>query len=78
MRHRTILLAATVATALAIGSTAANAQKELIFGSVDRPGTPIGDAIEEGMKPTIEKETGGKLTVKGHYFDLPYLRLDLR
>lgn len=45
MRDRTILLAATVATALAVGPAVANAQKVLKFGSVDHPGTPIGEAV---------------------------------
>ena len=66
MRHRAIILAATAATVLAVGSGTANAQKVLKFGSVDHPGTPIGEAVE-GMKSVIDKETGGNLVVEAHF-----------
>ena len=66
MRHRRILLAATAATVFAVGSATANAQKVLKFGSVDHPGTPIGEAVE-GMKSVMDEETGGQLMVEAHY-----------
>lgn len=67
MNRRPTLMAVAIAAILAIGADAANAQKVLKLGTVGRPGIPIGDAIEDGLKAETEKASGGKLVIEGHY-----------
>ena len=66
-KHSPFLAAAAMAVAVAIGAGSAHAQKVLKFASVDRPGMPVGDAIEEGLMPVTAKVSGGKLVIEGHY-----------
>lgn len=61
------LAAAAMAAVVVVGAGSADAQKLLKFGSVDRPGMPVGDAIEEGLIPVTAKVSGGKVVVEGHY-----------
>jgi TRAP-type C4-dicarboxylate transport system substrate-binding protein len=41
--------------------------KVLKLGTTGRLGMPIGDAIDQALIPTIEKVSGGKMTVKPYY-----------
>lgn len=67
MHMRAVLLAAATAAIVFVVSGPADAQKVLKFASVDRPGMPVGDAIEEGLMPVTAKMSDGKVTVEGHY-----------
>jgi len=62
------LLKTTALALLAvIGIQGASAETVLKLGTVGRLGMPIGDAIEQALIPTAEKESGGKLVVEPHY-----------
>ena len=67
MRKTSFLTAAATAAILAIGAQAVHAQKVLKIGTVARPGIPLGDALEKGLKAATEKASGGKLLIEGHY-----------
>jgi len=68
MQKRLGLLKTTAIALLAvIGVQGASAETVLKLGTVGRLGMPIGDAIEQALIPTAEKESGGKLVVEPHY-----------
>ena len=56
-----------VAAVVALGVNAAYAAKTLKLGTVYRPGLPSGDAVEQGLLPTIKEASGGELIIEPHY-----------
>ena len=58
---------AAAALALTMASDGAMAQKVLKLGTVGFKGMPIGDAIDQALIPTLEKVSGGKMTIEPHY-----------
>ena len=58
---------AAAALALTMVSEGAMAQKVLKLGTVGFKGMPIGDAIDQALIPTLEKVSGGKMTIEPHY-----------
>ena len=58
---------AAAALALTMASEGAMAQKVLKLGTVGFKGMPIGDAIDQALIPTLEKVSGGKMTIEPHY-----------
>jgi TRAP-type C4-dicarboxylate transport system substrate-binding protein len=67
MKLMTMGKAFCLASALALSAQAAAAEKVLKLGTVGFIGMPIGDAIDQALIPTLEKESGGKLTIEPHY-----------
>ncbi len=55
------------ALALSLAAEGAAAEKVLKLGTVGRLGMPIGDAIDQALIPTLEKVSGGKMTIEPHY-----------
>ena len=52
---------------MTISAPAISAEKVLKLGTTGRLGMPIGDAIDQALVPTLEKVSGGKMTVEPHY-----------
>jgi len=65
--NKSFLKAAVVSAVLALGTGVANAQTVLKLGTVGFKGMPIGDAIDQALIPTLEKVSGGKMTIEPHY-----------
>jgi TRAP-type C4-dicarboxylate transport system substrate-binding protein len=67
MQRNSLFKVAAIAAIFALGTEGALAQKTLKIGTVARPGIPLGDALEDGLKVGTEKASGGKLLIEGHY-----------
>jgi TRAP-type C4-dicarboxylate transport system substrate-binding protein len=52
---------------ITIHGHAMSAEKVLKLGTTGRLGMPIGDAIEQALIPTLERVSGGKMTIKPYY-----------
>jgi TRAP-type C4-dicarboxylate transport system substrate-binding protein len=59
------VVAFTIATSCV--ATSASAETVLKLGTVGFLGMPIGDAIDQALIPTLEKVSGGKMTIEPHY-----------
>ena len=59
--------ATIVALGLCLATEGVAAEKVLKLGTVGRLGMPIGDAIDQALIPTLEKVSGGKMTIEPHY-----------
>ena len=67
MRLSLLTKSVVMAAVVALGTNIVYAQKTLKLGTVARPGVPFGDALEQGLLPTIKEASGGKLIVEPHY-----------
>jgi len=67
MKMKTVGKILCVAMATAMFAQSASAEKVLKLGTVGRLGMPIGDAIDQALKPTLENVSGGKMTIEPHY-----------
>ena len=67
MQRNSLIKVAAMAAVFALGAQAAHAAKTLKVGTVARPGIPLGDAFEKGLKGATEKASGGDLLIEGHY-----------
>jgi TRAP-type C4-dicarboxylate transport system substrate-binding protein len=66
MSYQKFLKGAVIAftmTMSVVGST----ETILKLGTVGRLGMPIGDAIDQALIPTLEKASGGEMTIEPHY-----------
>lgn len=67
MQRNSLFKVAAIAAIFALGAEGAYAQKTLKIGTVGRPGIPLGDALEDGLKVGTAKASGGKLLIDAHY-----------
>ena len=67
MRRWSLLAAGVAVLILASGVGTVDAATKLKLGTVANPGIPLGAGIAEGLVPTVEKVSGGKLMIEPHY-----------
>ena len=67
MRMKSVCKALCVASVAALLAQPAAAEKVLKLGTVGFLGMPIGDAIDQALIPTLEKVSGGKMSIEPHY-----------
>ncbi|WP_282606427.1 TRAP transporter substrate-binding protein [Pelagibius sp. Alg239-R121] len=67
MRMKSVCKALCIASIAAMFAQPAAAEKVLKLGTVGFLGMPIGDAIDQALIPTLEKVSGGKMSIEPHY-----------
>ena len=67
MKIVTVVKVATLLLVTSLFASVGNAQTVLKLGTVGFKGMPIGDAIDQALIPTLEKVSGGKMTIEPHY-----------
>lgn len=67
MRMKSVCKALCIASVAALIAQPAAAEKVLKLGTVGFLGMPIGDAIDQALIPTLEKVSGGKMSIEPHY-----------
>ena len=67
MKKVTLMCALAFLLMSMVPTQAMSEVKVLKLGTTGRLGMPIGDAIKQALIPTIEKASGGKMTVKPYY-----------
>lgn len=67
MKYTTMLKVVALSLTTALCAQTASAETVLKLGTVGFKGMPIGDAIDQALIPTLEKVSGGKMTIEPHY-----------
>jgi len=67
MKRKDFFKVLTISAALACCAQSAYAEKVLKLGTVGFIGMPIGDAIDQALIPTLERASGGEMSIEPHY-----------